>query len=197
MKSCMNCDEFVRAFIAVEITDEIRRNISSLQSDLRDIRADVRWVKPENTHLTLIFLGDISGENAAEVAGVMDKVVRGRPPFGCEVAGLGFFGRPDAPRVLWAGIDGNIPALKDMQAGLASALAELGLKMENRPYLPHLTIGRVRSKKGAGELINAWKTRKDDRLGGFEIARVLLIKSELSPQGPNYAILHESALRPD
>ena len=92
-----------RLFIAVEIDEAVRRGLGALQRALTAPAAHIKWVRPENMHLTLAFLGDTEPDVAAQVKALMDQAAAAMAPLTVEVAGLGFFGSPRAPRVIWAG----------------------------------------------------------------------------------------------
>jgi len=184
----------MRAFLAVEISEEIRENVAALQSDLRGVRARVKWVRPANMHLTLVFLGDVAEEVIALMAEEADRVAADSGPFTCEVAGIGFFGRPRAPRIVWAGVGDGAGQLSEIQARLASTARQLGVEVEDRPFTPHLTLARVRSPAHAKELVTGIEARREEKFGRFEAERIALIGSRLEADGPVYTVLHESRL---
>lgn len=190
----MKCEEPIRAFIAIEVTDEVRRNIASFQSFLKNTQANIKVVNPENIHFTLVFLRDIDASIVGLVSDTIAGTVESVAPFSFEVCGVGFFGRRHSPRVVWAGAKGDLEPLLDIQKRLVVSLRELGLDFEERPYTPHLTLARVRSPKNVDELLSALESRKDERFGQVEVKRLVLIKSELQPQGPRYTVIHELAL---
>ncbi|MFC1498452.1 RNA 2',3'-cyclic phosphodiesterase [Verrucomicrobiota bacterium] len=190
----MNCNDTVRAFIAIEISEEVRRNISRLQADFVKTGVKVKWVKPENMHLTLLFFGETQPAAVTNIVTIMDGITQETVPFVCEVSGMGFFGRPKSPRIVWAGIAGDVEILKSVQAGLVSSLKNSGLDLDSKPFVPHLTIGRIRDSRNAGNLISAIEAEKNRSFGRIEVNRLVLVKSELRPTGPIYSLLHESKL---
>ncbi|MBN1511252.1 MAG: RNA 2',3'-cyclic phosphodiesterase [Phycisphaerae bacterium] len=180
----------VRLFIAVELNDAVRRRLADIQAELDDVRACIKWVKPENAHLTLVFIGDVPDAMAAPIAGVMDRVAADTRPFALRLAGAGFFGRSRAPRVLWIGARGDLAAVTGLQARLAEALQELELALDPRPYRPHLTLGRVKGPSRGSELVQRLTSLQDAPCGTLDVRRIALIKSTLHPQGPVYTMLH-------
>jgi 2'-5' RNA ligase len=185
--------DVMRLFVAVEISDEVRRSLAAAQSRLRRTPARVGWVAPENIHLTLAFLGDVGADRIASLAAALDGVGREFAPFGYTVAGLGCFGSRRAPRVLWAGVSHGAEDLVRLQAQTAVALRALDVRLEDRPFSPHLTIGRVRSSRGAERLGPLLEAGAGEVFGTVDVARLLLMRSELRPQGPVYTVTHEAS----
>lgn len=188
-------DTVIRAFVAVEIGDEVRGGIARLQRDLKEVGAKVGWVAPENIHLTLVFLGNIFQAKVGPLGAAMDAVAADFELFRMEVSGAGFFGSAASPRVLWVGIAGPNAPLAAMQGRVVEAVKALGIPVEERAFKPHLTLGRVRSKHRAVELTSALGSAKNTAYGSVEIRRLLLMQSHLEHQGVRYSILHESALK--
>lgn len=188
-------EEVLRAFVALEITDEIRAALGRLEKDLKKGEARVGWVAPERIHLTLAFLGDIFAAQLAGLAAALDAAAAGCPPFAFEVAGTGAFGPPASPRVVWAGVEEPTGALARIQALVAGAVTELGFRLEERPFHPHLTLGRVRGRAGAADLTSRLESFRSLRCGRVEVRRVLLMQSVLSSQGAEYRVRHSSELK--
>jgi len=188
-------DTVVRAFVAVEINEQVRGALAGVQEDLRRTGARVGWVKPEQIHLTLVFLGNVFGMQVRELASAMDAIGSGFGAFEYGVEGIGFFGSPRSPRVIWAGVTGGGERLIVLQSLIAEAARRAGVQLEARAFSPHLTIGRVRSRRGADELTSAASSAKNTPLGTVSVRRVLLMQSHLEHQGVRYTVLHESALK--
>lgn len=183
--------------MAVAISEAIRGKLTEIQTRLKQTGADVGWVAPANIHLTILFLGNVFESQAAALAGATDGIAAGYPPHTLEVKGMGYFGRPQSPRVIWAGLTGNrltgnLQLLLALQREIATAAKRTGIFFDDKPFHPHLTIGRVRSARNAGALLAALETWPDTDFGTVIIDRILLMKSELTAQGPVYTILHES-----
>ena len=184
----------IRAFVAVEISDDVRLELTRVQTRLQRVRARVGWVAPANIHLTLAFLGDIPPEGVAKITVELDSIGSETAPFPYRVAKLGYFGSPRSPRVIWAGVDEGAAAMTTLQQRVVEALRTLGIALETRPFTPHLTIGRVRSAQGAGELAELIEKENDRVCGVVPVTRVLLMRSALTSQGPVYSILHAAVL---
>jgi 2'-5' RNA ligase len=187
--------ETVRAFIAVDIGDAVRGELEKLQRRLRGAHADVKWVKPENIHLTLDFLGHVDIDKIRPLEAAMAQAVQRLEKFSIAVSGTGTFGKPRRPRVVWAGI-ADCPPLLELQRKTTEALQAAEVGFDDKPFSPHLTLGRVKSPKHMAELLDGLEKERDTALGCADLAEVLLIKSEPGPGGAKYTVLHRVALPP-
>jgi len=180
--------------MAVAISEAVRGNLTEIQARLKQAGADVGWVAPSNIHLTILFLGTVFESQVAALASAVDEIVSVYPPGALEVKGIGFFGRAQSPRVIWAGLVGDVQPLLALQKEVTEAAKKTGIYTDGKPFHPHLTIGRVRSSCRAQELLQAMESCRDTIFGTIIIDRVLLMKSELTAQGPTYTLLHASQL---
>ena len=181
--------ETVRAFIAVDIGHAVRGELAKLQLRLKRAHADARWVKPENIHLTLAFLGDVDIARIRPLEAAMDQNLQGLEKFSLTFAGTGTFGRPRQPRVIWAGINDS-PPLTELQRKTNDALQDAGIDFDTKPFSPHLTIGRVKSPRHVAALLDELEKEKTPGFGRVEISEVLLFKSVLKPGGAEYSVLY-------
>ena len=188
-------DEVLRAFIAVEISDEVRSGLASLQQSLKKAHARVGWVAPSNIHLTVVFLGDIFRAQVEPMEAVLSDVAAGTPCFEFSVGGTGFFGPPKSPRVLWVGVQDSSLALGRLQADIAAAVRDFGLKIEDRPFVPHLTLGRVRARDGVDELTSTLALARNTAYGTVNVRRLLLMQSHLEHRGVRYSVIKEMPLK--
>jgi 2'-5' RNA ligase len=184
-----------RLFIAVDIGDEVRRNLLAEQSILRRDWPAIKWVAVENIHLTLVFLGDVFIEQVPRLVEALDRVAGGTAPFTCGVAGVGTFGSPRAPRVVWAGVTGGRERLAVLQRDVDVAVRALGLRGEERAFTPHLTMARVKWAADAKGLADRLAVAPGKPLGNVAVGAVELIGSELTPKGPVYTVLHTARLK--
>lgn len=184
--------ETIRAFIAVDIGSEIRRQLAEVQRRLRPCHADIRWTNPQGIHLTLAFLGNLPIHLREPLEQALDQALQGMEPFDLEIAGTGTFGRPRAPRVVWAGI-AHSPPLFEAQRRIVAALQTTGVAFDNKPFSPHLTLGRATSAKNAAALLDALEKEGRTVFGHVHVAAAELIQSELKPSGAHYTTLHRSA----
>jgi 2'-5' RNA ligase len=170
----------IRTFIAIPLSESIRRTIAQVQRELAEPLPDIRWVRPETIHLTLAFLGDISQESLDKIGNSMLSIGRSFAPFEVRIGDLGAFPSRSRPRVIWIGVERCAP-LMELQAALAGTLADLGLPGEDRPYTPHLTLGRSRRlDPAAGRIL---ETRADLPIGSLTVDRMVLFESRLQPGG--------------
>ncbi len=188
-------DAVWRLFLAIGIGEDVRGQLAEIQRTLRRTGARVSWVPPENLHLTLVFLGDGFAARVPELVAAVDSAASMVAPFRLDVAGVGWFGSARSPRVVWAGVPDAPPALADLYGRCAAAAAAWGARIEDRPYKAHLTLGRVRSARGAAALTAAMAERINTRAGTVDVSRVLLMRSALLAQGARYTLLHESFLK--
>lgn len=186
--------DYIRAFIAVEINDAVRTELADAQSILQEANGQVSWVRPQNIHCTLVFLGDIFTDTVNQVAAALDQAAGGCKPFEVEIVGLGYFGSARSPRIIWAGITGRIDALIELQVKITAAVLQAGLKPDEKPFKPHLTIGRVRSNRNAADLVRALEKNRDKSFGVLAVRQVVLMKSALASTGPIYSSLRSVAL---
>jgi 2'-5' RNA ligase len=163
--------------------------MEELQSELKGANADVRWVRPQSIHLTLKFLGSISGEELEKLAGAIAPIVSSWAPFEVRLHGLGCFPSSRSPRIVWVGIEHGGAEASSLQKAVENQAAEVGFPPETRPFKPHLTLGRIRSSKGKGTLAQAVENRHDVEIGSFSVNEVHLFKSELKPSGAVYTKL--------
>lgn len=183
----------MRLFIAIEIPDPIKTELAKLQNELRRAQADVSWTKPENIHLTLRFLGEIAEGRLEALKRVCADAAAEFAPFTLTLDGAGVFPNFRRPRVLWAGLAGEIEVAARLQRRLEAGLAALGLAPDDKPFKPHLTLGRVKSAKNARQAAAMAEIYKLPALS-FGVGGIVLMKSELRPAGARYTPLAQSAL---
>ncbi len=182
----------VRCFLAISLSESVKKRLQALQQELAKTGADVRWVRPEGIHLTLKFLGNVPEEKIEPIAKAAQEVVAKFGPLRLRVKGLGAFPSGRKPRVIWAGLEGDLKPLLRLQKELEDSLAKLGFEPESRPFVPHLTLGRVKSGRKMDKLRQVL-AEKNDRVGeGWEemqIENLVLYQSTLKPSGAVYTPL--------
>ena len=189
----------MRTFIAIELPQKIIGTLSALQNQLKNTQADVKWVAPENIHLTLKFLGEVDEKKIEKIIQALEETAKDNQPFSIRLCALGAFPKINFPRVIWVGIDAGDEKTKNIAFVLEEKLQKLGIPKEKRPFSSHITIGRVRSG------INREKLVKElDILQGkgllqenleFLATKITLFKSTLTPKGPIYEILKEASFQ--
>jgi len=184
----------LRAFVAVEIPEEVRAALAAVQSHLRRLRVRARWVRPGGLHVTLKFLGDLPADQVPGVADALQAAAGGRPAFGLTAAGIGVFPGLRRPRVIWAGLSGDTGPLAELQRSVEERLAALGFPREDRPFRAHLTIGRCLEPVAAAEMAAAVDSCAGRCFGEFDVREVVLFQSDLKPDGPVYRPLARARL---
>jgi 2'-5' RNA ligase len=185
----------IRTFIGLDVGDGIRQSAAALQNQLAATGAAVNWTAPANFHLTLQFLGDVDDRDLAGVCRAVAAGAAGEPPFRLRVSGLGAFPTPRRPKVLWAGVAEGGDEVRRLFAALELPLTALGVyRKEDRPYTPHLTLGRAKDE-AAGHALAPLLTKHRDWDGGrTEVDEVLVYSSELRRDGPDYAVIGRARL---
>ena len=180
----------IRSFIAFDIEDaEIIRQLAEVQGLLANSGADLKLVKPQNVHLTVRFLGNISPPMVDTVYEEMKQV--SFAPFEIELRGIGVFPRLSHPRVVWAGIRKGADRLVNVFDQLEPRLRGLGFKPDTKGFSPHLTIARVRTGRHKAELVKLVRELEDYEFGAIKAECLRLKKSDLTPRGPIYTTLRE------
>ena len=177
----------MRAFIAIElpttIQDILYRTCLELGERIAS-RAAVRWVKPENIHLTLRFLGNIQPDLIPQIGRAIDQEVAHLPVFDLELDELGSFPNPGNPKIIWVGIGGDTGPLNQLHASIEKELTRFGWEPDGRRFHPHLTIGRVKDRRPVTDANLPYK-RKIESFP-FSVKAVSLIESVLKPEGASY-----------
>ena len=184
----------MRTFIAIELPGEVKSALSDLQREFKECGADVRWVKPENIHLTLRFLGEIDEDTIGAVQHIMESACMMYSAFHLDLKGAGTFPHMKSPRVVWAGLqDSDI--LSRLQNEIEGGLSTAGFKKEARRFVPHLTLGRFRSMQRRQPLLEKIREYEGKQFCSFPVHSVVLMKSELHPTGAQYTKIKEVFLK--
>lgn len=188
----------MRSFIAIELPREFKDALEKIQGQLKASGADVKWVQPQNIHLTLKFLGEINEGKIAEIAAIIKAVADNNRPYPLTLSSVGAFPRIDSPRVIWAGVDAGNEETTRIAKELDDKISLIGILKEERPFSSHITIGRTRSNLNMAKLAQGLK----DMAGkaglpdlSCQVSKITLFKSTLTPKGPLYEALKETSLR--
>ncbi len=185
----------IRTFIAVEISPPLREELFSLQQELKKSSSDVKWVEPQNMHLTLKFLGDTGEEKIPKIKEALSGICLNNNPFNIGFCGIGVFPKPDSPRVVWIGIKEGKERLTELAACIENGLTHLGFEPGKRAFSAHLTLGRVRSEMNKNGLKNAIaEIASYNFKNTLIIENIVLFRSELDLAGPRYTKLAEFGL---
>jgi RNA 2',3'-cyclic 3'-phosphodiesterase len=186
----MNADvRKIRAFIAIELPDNVKEFLDDVSSRLKRCGADVKWVRTKGIHLTLKFLGQVDTDLVPIIERNLRLIFAQQKPFFLHVSGLGAFPGLTRPRVIWAGIDDPETVAPRLASKVEDILEPLGFQREKRLLNPHLTLGRVRSNKNCGDLIEAVRQSMDISGPTFEADHAVLFESVLKPTGAEYSAI--------
>lgn len=187
----------LRAFIAVEMPDEIRDGIGAISRELSKTGADARWVKPKNVHLTLRFLGnEVPREKIGAIGEALHSRLKLVEGFTITIQGLGAFPNTTKPRVVWLGIKQGDGSLLELRETVENAVAEAGWTREEKAFTAHLTLGRIKSQSRIGKLQRLLAKGLDQPIGTMVVDKVSLIRSNLTRSGPVYETLTTVTLPP-
>lgn len=194
--------EAIRAFIAIELPEDIREKIDEIEKKIQTKAGEagkkaVRWVPTGNMHLTLKFLGEVSGGNLEALAGMLENESVRHPSFDLSIGRLGAFPNLHRPRVIWVGTEAP-PELLAMQKAIESETRQLGYPSEERPFSPHLTLGRVAQNARPEEVSQIARVLgeiKVGELGVIHVENMHLFRSDLHPSGAIYTSLYRFQLK--
>ena len=180
----------IRSFLAFELPEGIKKTVARISGEIRHSDLDARWVKPENIHLTVVFMGNINSDDLGRLTAEVEDVCSGYGIFDIALKGMGCFPNRHRPRVLWMGLDGNLDRMSRFRDDLQESLKAFGIKGERRGFKPHLTLARFRSMRKTGsELEDILKVYEALESTFESVSELFLFKSELKPGGAVYTKL--------
>ena len=191
-------DGTIRVFIALSIPPPVKFELEKVVQHLAgQVPAGVRWVSVNGIHLTLKFLGNIDPEQVQDITEAMRRGSLGASSFRLHLSGLGTFHNENRPRVIWAGVQGDLESVDKLQTGIEAEVIGLGFPREKRPFTPHLTLGRVRDQAASGERLRVGAAVSSYSMGPTEpwlVESVRLVQSNLGPGGATYSDLASVSL---
>jgi len=179
----------IRTFIALELPPSVISLLDNVQEDLKSMQLQAKWVRPENIHLTLKFLGNINPGDIDIIGGAMMDTVDDFAAIDLVAGGVGVFPGIKRPRVIWVGLGGQIQSLFAMQRVLEDNLATLGFKKEKRSFKGHLTLGRFKQTVNPNTIRQIMREYANLSSEEFTARRIILFKSDLRPTGAVYSQL--------
>ncbi len=186
----------IRSFLAFELPVEIREQIRVISKELKKTALPVRWVKADNIHLTILFLGSVDEDTIGDIKEKVNVVVKGFSVFKIKLNAVGAFPHWKRPRVIWIGLNGDIGRLSDLRNELQEELKVLGFMPEKRPFRPHLTLGRFKGPIDRDEdmkwILDRYRDINSDL---YQLNELILYKSDLKPDGPVYTRMATWPLR--
>lgn len=174
----------MRLFVALEIPSTVRENLAELLAVLRTVSPQTRWVRPENLHVTLKFIGEVPEEKLVSIRAALAQV-RSEQSVTLDFRGLGFFPNEIHPRVFWVGIEAS-PNLKSLAADIEKTMETLGIPKEQRQFSPHLTLARFESQRLTDKLRSAIQENAGRNFGSLRTNEFHLIQSKLKTSGAEY-----------
>jgi 2'-5' RNA ligase len=192
----------LRLFIAIAVPAAVREALAQAQRRLESAGVALRWVRPEGIHLTLAFLGNVAEERVAALEEAMTAAAGRSAPLNLAAVGLGRFPPRGAPRVLWAGLGGEVDALRRVQRDLDAGLRDAGFDLEDRAFRPHVTLGRApqRPLHGLSHTLDAAldaESHRPNQFGRWRAEEIVLMRSQLRPTGSIYTALATAPLGQD
>ena len=185
----------LRTFIALELPPPVVSLLKRMQEDLKSKGLRAKWVQPESIHLTVKFLGNIAPGDVERVYGAMQDAGGDFAGIHLVAGGVGLFPGIKRPRVIWAGLGGQVRELIALKGDLEDSLATLGFKKETRPFKAHLTLGRFKENADPNthrQVIGEYASQVGEKVTA---RRMVLFKSDLTPTGAVYSRLQEDVLK--
>ncbi len=179
----------IRTFVALDLPADVQKDLAAFCAPLQKLDVAVSWIRPDRIHLTLKFLGNVEEAAVDSIGDALRSAVEPIRPFALRPAGCGAFPSLREMRVVWVGVQGDLEPLKDLHRRVEEALERLGFARENRPFRAHLTLGRVKGRRGMKSLQEALVARQAYQGVIFDVSEVVLYKSDLKPDGAQYTPL--------
>ena len=180
----------IRSFLAFDLPEGMRDTVSRISSELRPLLPRARWVRTDNIHLTVVFLGQIPESSIEDITGVAKSACDRYGPFDIALKGVGVFSGVRNPRVLWVGLQADLERMSHFRNALQRKLRPFGVPEEKRPFRPHLTLCRFKKgTRGGAPLAKILDAYKDFSGPFYRLRRFFLFKSDLTPTGSIYTEL--------
>ncbi|MDY7035117.1 MAG: RNA 2',3'-cyclic phosphodiesterase [Thermodesulfobacteriota bacterium] len=187
-----------RLFLAFELPMEIKILVTRVSEELRQSTLDLKWVKVDNIHLTVFFMGHIKTDDIQPIRDEIQKVCLKQRSFSIQLNGMGCFPNRRNPRVLWLSIAGDLERMSHFRDALQKYLIPFGVKQERRRFKPHLTLGRFRRSKNIGLPLDEFLMKyKEMTSPNCLLSELVLFKSDLKPNGAEYTKMEAWPLRGD
>ena len=180
--------------MAADIPADVRERLAGCRERLRDLPLPMRWSRPEGIHLTFFFLGEAKEERVDAIAGAIEPVAAASAPFDLEAHGVETFPGHGRPRVVVFGLRGDVEAAAALKTRLDRALAAIGFAPGDRPFRPHLTLGRTKEGR-TGDWRPHLAREKEAAAGRFTVKGLVLYESLLGPGGSQYRPLRTFPFR--
>lgn len=175
-----------RIFLAIDIPEKIKEQINNFNEELKKLGVVANFVEKENLHINLKFFGDTEKKEKERINEKIKEVSENFNSFQLKAKDIDVFPNMNHIKVVWVGVEDKKDNLSNLQKELENEFEKIGIKKENRNFVPHITLCRVKSGKNIDKLIKEIKKNKDKEFGNFEVKNINLMKSNLLPEGPKY-----------
>ncbi len=184
----------MRLFVAIDIDKENKDSLWERAQKLKNFDFKASFPKKENYHITLKFLGEVDEESIPRIKEALNRASQGIAPFEIILSKRGVFPGHRQPKVVWIGIEEKTGKLKKLFENIERELEKLGFKRENREFLPHLTLARVKNIKPQGKKQLLEFCNEEDYVGKVKVNKFSLYQSILDPRGAIYKKIAEFSL---
>jgi len=180
----------IRSFLAFELAPEMKEVLSRVSTQLRRSPMEVRWVRTEGIHLTMVFMGNVRQEDLEAMKGPLQGICARYGPFSVALKGMGCFPNARKPRVLWLGLEGDVKGMARFRDDLQKELRPFGIEEEKRAFAPHLTLGRFKNPARPEDQLERYlKEYADVNSPLCPLHELVLFRSDLRPAGAEYTRL--------
>ncbi|MDP6397072.1 MAG: RNA 2',3'-cyclic phosphodiesterase [Candidatus Marinimicrobia bacterium] len=188
-------EKLIRTFIAIDTPETVTQVALSLQSSVKVNPKAVKWVRKENIHITLRYIGPTAPGEVDKINRLLNEIVGQNSDLSLNVSSTGCFPKKERPRILWLGVDGDVAKLKLLVEMINSEMDQLGYPKEEHNYSPHITIGRIRYPQKVTPDVTDFLSTQYEPIS-WNIPKIILYQSELLPSGAIYSILGTHNLNP-
>ena len=188
-------EKLIRTFIAIDTPETVTKVALALQSSVKVNPKAVRWVRKENIHITLRYIGPTAPGEVEKINRLLSEIVGENSDLSLNVSGTGCFPKRERPRILWLGVDGDEAELKLLVEMINSEMVQLGYPQEERNYSPHISIGRIRYPQKVMPDVTDFLSAEYEPIS-WNIPKIIFYQSELLRSGAIYSILGTHNLNP-
>ena len=174
---------FMRAFLGISVSEDLKPRIESIQDSFYNF--DIKFVERENLHFNLKFFKEIDDEKVEQLKKGLGDICKQFQPFEIKISGVGAFPTMNYVRVIWLGVKDGYQTLASLAEMIENALESLGFETEER-FVPHLTLGRVRTGRNKNDMIVLLKQLENIEIGKMTVDKLVFFQSKLGPNGPVY-----------
>jgi len=191
-----NTTQRIRCFIAIEIPRFIQDGLAHIQDTLKKQISQVSWIKSDNIHLTLKFMGEVEQNQLSVIEPAIEQVTQRYPPFALKVGGIGAFPNLKRPRVIWVGVKVGAAEVSALARAINFELNRHGYPLDEGTFNPHLTLARIKNRIDLRPFVDIFRQYNEIENASMTVNEIALVRSQLHPKGAIYTILKAYALHP-